>query len=448
MVRGVFKASALWPQWVSCWQLAVKNNGPSEVAPKDQVITLSTTLSLGDETSKALTPDGVKTFAAGEQIAVIYTNTSDRTVKATSDALIEEDIFNQGKTARFTVTITNPKAGTVDYVYPAVMAKDDGSMASISAQDGTLETISGKYDYARGSGWMNVDESDATLPSDIELTNPLAICKFILKNADTDITDGITALTITSGEDSYHINRTAGAGPIFVALKPVSDADLSFAATDGTKYYAKAVYGKTLEGGKMVPITLNMNAVAAYTSYIRHGWDADARTVTSETVVESARHLNEASSSAYASLSGTWYVTGTLDLEKEYLRVTPNKTLNLVLCDGAHLKAKALWVDHTGTLRIFGQTVTIDITSCNPLIVEAIGGEDCGSAGAIGSYDSDRFGTLKIGDRVKVQTYNSAWVTLETNVNRSDKIHRIRHAKLTTCDHPGYTADTCPYCTH
>ena len=64
------------------------------------------------------------------------------------------------------------------------------------------------------------------------------------------------------------------------------------------------------------------------------------------------------------------------------------------------------------------------------------------------SYDPDRFGTLIIGDRVKAQTYNSAWGTLKTNVNRADEIHRIRHAKLSTCDHPGYTPETCPYCTH
>ena len=758
MVARVFKdfcvLAAIGSLLAACSKM--EESRPSEMAPKDHAITVTTTLSLCGEQSKALSGDGVKTFAAGDQVAVIYTNTSNQTVKATSAALKGGDFSGEGKTAQFTVTLTNPKSGTVDYVYPASMVTEDGSMASISLQDGTLETLSSKYDYARGSGQMTVSGSDVTLPSGVTLSNPLVICKFTLKNESADVTSGITAFTITSGDSSYNINRAASPGPIYVAIQPVSGATIKFAATNGSSYYGKEVSGKTLEAGKMYPITLDMGSGSGFISYVRRSWDAGTKMVTSETVVESAKRLTSDASSEYGALSGTWYVSGELNIASYSLKAAPGATLNLVLCDGAHLSTKGIWVGNTGTLRIFAQTagtgqatvssenrkaaiglesdydggtveihggiinascsenygagigstvdrymsriviydgtitakggmtaagigrsdggsdggvidiyggkitakggasyissttgdknggsgigdgnsgkgkateainiyggtieanggsvaagigagngekssgsvhiyggnisatgganaagitgktieiqggdvsayagedgagiggglkidngtinisggtvraygdqdnsygagigggkdasggtitisggtvyayggidaagigsgeegvivsntnsgnitisggyvyavgksygagigageysdcltVTINTTSGNPLTVEAIGGADCGSAGSIGSYSSDRFGTLNIGNLVKVQTYDSGWTTLQTNVNRADQTHHTRHAKLTTCDHAGYTADTCLYCTH
>ena len=45
--------------------------------PASKTVTLTTTISMdGSATTRALTEAGVKTFAVGEQIAVVYTNTS------------------------------------------------------------------------------------------------------------------------------------------------------------------------------------------------------------------------------------------------------------------------------------------------------------------------------------------------------------------------------------
>ena len=45
--------------------------------PASKTVTLTTTISMdGSATTRALTEEGVKTFDEGEQIAVIYTNTS------------------------------------------------------------------------------------------------------------------------------------------------------------------------------------------------------------------------------------------------------------------------------------------------------------------------------------------------------------------------------------
>jgi len=224
---------------------------------KENIVTMTTTIGLGEST-KALTAAGVKTFAEGEQIAVIYKNTSDQTVKATSYALTAGDISGTGaqenKTATFTVVLENPEAGTISYVYPAAMANDDGTMASIAAQDGSLSSLSGNLDYSYWTGSWD----GTSLPGGETLTNQLAICKFTIKDGSTDITGNVTGLYVENGSDVYRIVRTAAEGPIYVAMLPVITGDIVFAATDGSHYYEKTVSGKALAAGKMYPINLSM----------------------------------------------------------------------------------------------------------------------------------------------------------------------------------------------
>ena len=106
-------------------------------------VTLATTVSFDGATTRALTADGVKTFAVGDQIAVVYVDNSNATVKVESNALTATDIETGGKIAHFTVTLTNPKASSaVTCIYPAAMAKSDGApnLDALNTQDGTLAT--------------------------------------------------------------------------------------------------------------------------------------------------------------------------------------------------------------------------------------------------------------------------------------------------------------------
>ncbi len=231
--------------------------------PASKTVTLTTTISMdGSATTRALTEAGVKTFAVDEQIAVVYTNTSSERVKAVSSALQAGDITNSGKTAKITVTLTNPKAGSVDYIYPASMANNDGTpnLSALCMQDGTQPTLAAKLDYAKGSGAMTVNGNEYTLPG-IALKNQLAICKFKVKNAGgTEITGNITGLTVSDGTNTYTVSRSAAAGPIYVAMLPVSnDKTLSFVANDASNSYYKSVTGKTLAANNQYPITVTMS---------------------------------------------------------------------------------------------------------------------------------------------------------------------------------------------
>ena len=242
-------------------------------------VTMKTTISLdGKSATRALTEGGVKTFAAGDQIAVIYEQETG-TGKAVSIALTAADIdASDAHKATFTVALTNPKAnGKVRYIYPASMAADDVTTttpdnaatinyAALATQDGTFASLASTYDLAVYDGTMG---ATATLPESASLTNPLTIGKFTIKNTtDADITNTITKLTIGDGTNTYTVNRTAAAGPIYVAMKPIaSTQNVTVNATAGTNNYYKSVTGKDLAASNIYDITVKVIRKITYLKY-------------------------------------------------------------------------------------------------------------------------------------------------------------------------------------
>ena len=232
---------------------------PEEVPSVENTVTLTTTLSI-DATTKALSDGGVKTFAVGEQIAVVYENTSSAIVKTESLALTAKDIASGSKSATFTVTLTNPKAnGSLKYIYPAAMAKSDGSVNydALDSQDGTLTSLAANLDLAVYNGNLT---SGAELPNTASLTNELAILALTLKNStgSSDITSSITGMTLSDGTNTYSVTRAAAAGPIYVAIQPTDAADIEVTATTGIAFYAKSLTGKTYEANNGYPISWRM----------------------------------------------------------------------------------------------------------------------------------------------------------------------------------------------
>jgi len=254
---------------------------PQQPENQNRVITLTTTVGLaagdgteagadGTATTRALTIDGakgVKTFAAGETMALVYTNMSGETVVVPSEALKDGDIETTGdpdtnkKSATFTFNLTEApnKEQSVSYIYPAAMATADGSEnydALYSQQDGTLATLASSFDLATFSGaW-----SGGNLPSDAELENQLAILAITLKNNATsgDITSTITGLTINDGTDTYTVNRSAAAGPIYVAVKPQNSTNFYVSANGVTNAYTKTLAGRQYAAGNGYNVSWRM----------------------------------------------------------------------------------------------------------------------------------------------------------------------------------------------
>ena len=219
-----------------------------QVADKGNVVTVTATVGLGEQAgTRKLTIDdskGVKTFAEGDQIAVVYQNTNGTMVKAVTAALTAADITSGGKSAKITVTMTNPKEnGTLKYIYPAAMAgATDVDYTKLNTQDGTLDNLASSLDLAVYDGTLTAEKA---LPASATLENKLAILAVTLKNSgSSDITSTITGMTLGDGTNTYSVTREAAAGPIYVAIQPTTSASISITATDGSKNYAKSLTGK------------------------------------------------------------------------------------------------------------------------------------------------------------------------------------------------------------
>ena len=248
-----------------------KAESPEIEAPetqKENIVTLTTTVGFAADDTKALTSTGVKTFAVGETMAIYYwKNKGNDHEKAVSAPLTAGDITNGGKSATFTFTLDNPyKDMSVSYVYPAAMANADFTPnydALYNNQDGTLATLASDFDFCTRSGaW-----SGENLPS-LTLENQLAILAITLKDeaGTSEITSSITGLTLSDGTKTYNVNRSATAGPIYVAIRPTSDATITVTATDDTKNYTKTLTGKTYAKGNGYPVSWRM-AEAGPTAY-------------------------------------------------------------------------------------------------------------------------------------------------------------------------------------
>lgn len=237
----------------------------------DGSITYTTTLHMGADTKTVIGEDGTHTFKVGDQIAVAYYNTKTVQVKAVSNPLTGDDIKNNNKSARFTVTLTEaPKVGSnfLDYIYPASMTTDNGDIdyTKLNSQHGTLDLLASNLDCCKAANisWNGSDD----LPTRT-LVNQITIGKFTIKNpSGTAINDDLTSVTITDNTRTYVITPAGGAStfssdPIWVAMRPMSaGTSVTITATDGTNSYEKTTsVPASLGNGKITPINVTMTLV-------------------------------------------------------------------------------------------------------------------------------------------------------------------------------------------
>ena len=238
--------------------------------PADQTrtITLTTTVTLdGASATRTLEMDNVnekvlKTFAVDDQIAVkYYKRTENWAYKiAISNKLTTNDITEGGKKATFTVTLDDPDPNKTEvrYVYPAYLESDnDRARILQNEQNGTLTTLASTFDYCEGSGSIDHSGATPTLPS-ITLENQLTLAKFTVSDGSSDITSGVTQLIIDCGTRGYVVNRTAAAGPIWVAMYPIATSQtVKVTAVKGTDLYQSAdITGKELAKNNYYNITV------------------------------------------------------------------------------------------------------------------------------------------------------------------------------------------------
>lgn len=227
-------------------------------AKKDNTVIVKLTVNRGEQT-KALNSAGEKTFAVDDQMFLEYPSTGSAIAYAVSAKLKEGDIAVDGHSATFTFELTNPQDGDVWLTYPASMLDEVGGVKDgvLESQDGTLDNVS-RLDLS--SCKCTMTDTKITVAT---LENRMAVMEYTLKDAsgENDITSTVTQLTVSDGTNTYTVNRAAGAGPIYVAMYPTENKDITYIATDGTKYYTKSVSNKTYAAGHIYPLGLRMTEV-------------------------------------------------------------------------------------------------------------------------------------------------------------------------------------------
>ena len=382
-----------------------KNESTEVVEPaiEDNIVVCTTTVSFDTDATKALTEHGVKTFAEGDRIAVIYKNTNEpsETVKAVSEPLPSGSYDH---TATFTVELTNPAANSaVRIIYPAAMAaatvatdvavNDDATInyAALNTQDGTLASLSSNLDLAVYDGNL----SDTSLPADPALHNKLAICKYTLKDnavEPNDITSSITGMSITDGTYKYSVTRSAAAGPIYVAIRPTADATVNYTATNGKVYYTKTVTGKTYAASEIYQLGLRMAAsktidlAALPANFIAQDGDVLTGTLGGNYKITIASGATVTLAGVNINGDATWTSRGHAGLE-----CYGNATI--ILKDGTTNTVKGFDQDYPGIFVLSGCTLTIqgETAGTGRLIASSNG---CGAG--IGGGDGIHCGNIII----------------------------------------------------
>lgn len=294
----------------------------AQTATKNNVVTQTVTVGFDEQAAtRALAIDYdaktlTKTFAEGDQIAVVYENASNELVKETV-TIAAGDISTNGKSATFTVTMTNPKAsGTLKYIYPAAMAgATDVNYTKLNSQNGTLASLASNLDLAVYDGTLTAEKA---LPASATLENKLAILALTIKNSEGTELTGITGMTLSDGTNSYSITGKDGDGHIYAAIQPTTA--FSCFATTSSGNYTKAVTGKTYAANNIYNLGLRMT---------------DASVVSLEGVSE-GKTIN---------VSNGQTITGTLTDEDDYLTYA---TINIE--DGAIVTLKDVVINPDGNM--------------------------------------------------------------------------------------------------
>lgn len=375
----------------------VANEAPQ--AKNGNKVIQTTTISLGGSAgTRALDADGKKTFAVGDQIAIYYKNTSDELQLAESAALTAADISSDGKTATIKVEMTDPKPESqLRYIYPAAMGRTDIEPAEeientinyeklSDDQDGTLATLASKFDLAVYDGKLT---SNSELPGSATLKNQLAIAEFTFKDySGTDITSLIMKLEVLLGTDKFTINRTAAAGPIYVAMSPCSDEDISIIATDGTNSYEKTATAKSLAANTMTPVTMKMQKVVDLSKLTADYTAQNGETLTGTLTANVKISIADGAEIALRDMA----INGVSSSDVKWAGITCLGDATIILKDGSKNIVKGFYEDYPGiqagptgkTLVIKGENQGTGSLDASPYDVES---EHCYGAGIGGGLD-------------------------------------------------------------
>ena len=326
--------------------------------------TLTFNVGISDEGAgtRAVTADGTATFAVGDRIAVIYTTNKGNYAKAVSLQLTAGDLSLENKNATFTVTVNDPDYQyDVRYIYPASMVNEDCNVnwAALDNQDGTLGALSRNLDYCEGEGSWVHDGAQYQLPY-LNLANQLSILALTLKDSDgsNDLTNTITSLTLSDGDNTYRVKRNASPGPIYMAIRPTTSADIEVTANSSSAYYSKSLQDKTYVSGRLfnlpwrMSVSNNIDLSKVYSDYEAKDGDILTGTLGANVKISIA-------DGATVTLNGVT-INGTNNSNYYWAGLTCLGDATIILADGTTNSVKGFYQNYPGIYVPSGKTLIIN----------------------------------------------------------------------------------------
>ena len=257
------------------------DNGIEPQVPKTYYMTVDATKGVNEAASpayrRALSLSGstlTATWATSEQVFVQGTYLSDGITKFWCKGSLQPQ--SAGGTVRLNGIITLPDKSPYSSIeeatgqeHPILTLQFPRQELDYDDQDGTLEDIAAKYDYATAT--IRVDIRDNHIVPFTEtpavFANQQAIVKFTLKYPDGTTLMKPSALTIQYGEESLSLTSipdatytTNGDGVLYVAIPGFSGQDVTLTATcsSGNDTYTYTRSNVTFTNGKYYEINVKM----------------------------------------------------------------------------------------------------------------------------------------------------------------------------------------------
>ncbi|MBO4800990.1 MAG: hypothetical protein J5545_03905 [Bacteroidaceae bacterium] len=204
--------------------------------------------------TRALTDPGDGTLTASwqvnEQISIVYGGE-----KYIATVTAVDGAGSATVTATLPGDIPNNQA--VTFIYPSSAADGSGLRSDLLAnQDGTLATLSSRFDVSTAEGKIVRDGHTAQPNGTVTLKNQFAICKFQFKDEHDKLISTITKVTITdlSTTEVITVRTHSPQSAVYVAMKP-SKNSMKFEVDNCIGIYQKTS-NANLEAGLFYQPTL------------------------------------------------------------------------------------------------------------------------------------------------------------------------------------------------
>ena len=342
-------------------------------APKTYTMTISATKGGDDATTRALTlsDDGKTlnaTWTAGDEVRVYkndYTTPLGTLVAQSSGA---------------STTLSGTLTGDINVGEELVLSYL--VYGNKKKQDGTLETIAKKYDYAEATVTVaSNDDGNITTTGVANFENMGVIIRFTLKGSDGTPLNA-TNLAVKTNASIYNITAPSARSEFFVAVRSITNKSVTLNAYVGDKLYTYNKDGVTFNQGQYYTIGVKMSEFSGDLALLTADYTAKDGDVLSGTLYKDVA-LNIADG-ATVTLDGVTINNGNGN------GITCLGDANIILADGSNNNVTSTNVNYSG-IQAGSEGTTLTISGSGRLT--ATGGGKCA---AIGSAHNSTCGNIAI----------------------------------------------------